>query len=56
MDVVIESEDEKPIYKGNDIKDGKFEVIVPRDGEYRITVKAKHAADSIAIIKKSMYR
>ena len=30
---------------------GKFEVIVPRDGEYKITVEAKHAIGSIAIIK-----
>lgn len=51
VDLVIGLEKEKPIYKGNDIEDGKFEVIVPRDGEYRITVKAKHAAGSIVIIK-----
>ena len=51
VDLVIGLEKEKPIYKGNDIEDEKFEVIVPRDGEYRITVKAKHAAGSITIIK-----
>ena len=51
VDLVIGLEKEKPIYKGNDIEDGKFEVIVPRDGEYRITVKAKHAIGSIAIKK-----
>ena len=43
VDLVIGLEKEKPIYKGNDIEDGKFEVIVPRDGEYQITVEAKHA-------------
>lgn len=51
VDLVIGLEKEKPIYKGNDIEDGKFKVIVPRDGEYKITVEAKHAIGSIAIIK-----
>ena len=52
VDLVIGLEKEKPIYKRNDIEDGKFEMIVPRNGEYRITVKAKHNVGSIAIIKK----
>ena len=51
VDLVIGLEKEKPIYKGNDIEDGKFEVIVPREGEYKITVEAKHAIGLIAIKK-----
>lgn len=49
MDFTIEKENEKPIYKGNDIAGGKFEVIVPEAGAYKITVKAKNASGMIMI-------
>ena len=49
MDFTIEKENAKPVYKGNDIAGGKFEVIVPEDGAYKITVKAKYASGMILI-------
>ena len=48
-DLIIEIDGRNPIYKGNDIENGEFNVIVPEDGEYRITVNAKHAAGSIEV-------
>ena len=51
MDFTIEKENAKPIYKGNDIVGGKFEVIVPEAGAYKITVKAKNASGMIMIKK-----
>lgn len=50
MDFYIGQENEKPIYKGNDIAGGKFEVTVPENGTYQISVKAKHASGNISIM------
>ena len=44
VDFIIGIDGKSPIYKGNDIESGVFDVIAPEDGEYRITVKAKHAS------------
>lgn len=51
-DLIIGMDDRNPIYKGNDIETGTFDVIVPEDGEYRITVKAKHASGYVEVYAK----
>lgn len=51
-DFVIAKDGNTPIYKGNDIETGVFDIIVPEDGEYRITIHAKHAAGSIEVYKR----
>lgn len=49
VDFIIGMDGKKPIYKGNDIDTGSFKVIVPEDGDYRITVNAKHASGSVEV-------
>ncbi|MBQ0065271.1 MAG: hypothetical protein KBT48_05870 [Firmicutes bacterium] len=52
VDLVIGMEKEKAIYTGNDIDNGKFSVVVPKDGEYIMTIKAKNAKGTIKIYAK----
>lgn len=47
-DLSIGNEKEE-IYHGDRIDSGAFEVIIPEDGAYTITVKARHAAGMIRI-------
>lgn len=49
VDFIIAMDGNTPIYKGNDIKTGEFNVIVPEDGTYRITVNAKHASGYVEV-------
>lgn len=51
-DLIIAMDGKTPIYKGNDIESGVFDVIVPEDGEYRITVNAKHASGYVEVYAK----
>ena len=51
-DLIIAMDGKSPIYRGNDIKTGAFEVIVPETGEYRITVNAKHVSGFIEVYAK----
>ena len=51
-DLVIAMDGNTPIYKGNDIETGVFDIIVPEDGEYRITVDAKHAYGYVEVYAK----
>lgn len=53
LDFYIGQENERPIYRGNDIAGGKFEVIIQKKGAYQISVKAKHASGNISIIVNS---
>ena len=48
----MQMDGKSPIYKGNDIETGEFNVIVPEDGSYRITVNAKHASGCIEVYAK----
>lgn len=52
VDLTIGMEKEKAIYTGNEIDSGKFSVVVPEDGEYIISVKAKNAKGTIKIYAK----
>jgi len=52
VDFIIAMDGNTPIYKGNDIEDGEFNVIVPADGAYRITVNAKHASGYVEVYAK----
>ena len=51
-DLIIGMDGKDPIYKGNDIKNGTFDVIVPEAGEYRITVNAKHSSGYVEVYAK----
>ena len=51
-DLIIAMDGKTPIYKGNDIESGVFDAIVPEDGEYRITVNAKHASGYVEVYAK----
>ena len=48
-DLFIGMDGEEMIYRANDITSGAFELTVPKDGDYRITVQAKHASGSVMI-------
>ena len=52
VDFIIGMDGEASIYKGDNIETGTFEVIVPEDGEYRITVNAKRASGFIKVYAK----
>ncbi len=52
VDFIIGIDGKSPIYKGNDIESGMFDVIVPEDGEYRITVSAKHSFGYVEVYAK----
>lgn len=49
VDLAIENDSGNAIYKGNKIEDGIFEVIIPADGEYTVSVNAKNARGEIRI-------
>lgn len=49
VDLTIGIDGEKPIYKGTKLEAGSFQVIIPADGDYRITIKAKHAAGTFKL-------
>lgn len=51
-DLVIAMDGRPPIYMGNGIKYGEFNVIVPEDGEFRITINARHAAGFVEVYAK----
>lgn len=49
VDLTIGIDGEEPIYRGNGINEGAFDLGIPADGCYRITVDAKHAKGYIYI-------
>lgn len=51
-DFIIVMDGNTPIYKGNDIENGEFNVIVPEEGAYRITVNAKHASGYVEVMRR----
>ena len=46
VDIVIGAEGDEPIYFGNDVDSGKFELPVSAAGQYKVTVEARGAAGS----------
>mgnify|MGYP003292217668 CR=1 FL=1 len=48
VDILVAMEEEKPLYKGNQVDQASFSLIVPKDGDYVITVKAEHAAGNLS--------
>ena len=48
-DIVIGAEGDEPIYFGNDVDSGKFELPVSAAGQYKVTVEARGAAGEIAV-------
>ena len=51
-DLIIAIDGKSPIYKGNDIVTGAFEVIAPETVEYRININARHASGFIEVYAK----
>lgn len=49
VDIVIGAEGDEPIYFGNDVDSGKFELPVSTAGQYKVTVEARGAAGEIAV-------
>lgn len=49
VDIVIGAEDDEPIYVGNDVDSGKFELPVSAAGQYKVTVEARGAAGEIDV-------
>ena len=41
VDIVIGAEDDEPIYFGNDVDSGKFELPVSAAGQYKVTVEVR---------------
>lgn len=52
VDFSIEAGGDTSVFKGNNIDSGKFELIIPSDGEYEIVVNAKHASGMLEIKKQ----
>ena len=47
VDIVIGAEGDEPIYFGNDVDSGKFELPVSAAGQYKLTVEARGAAGKL---------
>ncbi len=52
VDFSVEAGSDTSVFKGNNIDSGKFELIIPSDGEYEIVVNAKHASGVVEIKKQ----
>lgn len=53
VDLIIGMDGRTPVYRGNDIESGAFEVIASEEGEYRISVNAKHADGYVEVYVKN---
>ena len=49
VDLFIGMAGAEALYRGNDIDSGSFVLTAPKDGDYQITIQAKHAAGYIRI-------
>lgn len=49
VDLSVGILEEDTIYKGNDIDSAVFDLVIPKDGNYKITVSSKHASGFINI-------
>ncbi len=52
VDFSIEARSDTSVFKESNIDSGKFELIIPSDGEYEIVVNAKHASGMQEIKKQ----
>jgi len=49
VDLTVGIPGENPIYRGNDIDSAVFDLTIPKDGAYQVTVSAKHASGFVLI-------
>lgn len=49
VDIVIGAEVDEPIYFGNDVDSGKFDLPVSAAGQNKVTVEARGVAGEIAV-------
>lgn len=53
LSIMIQDENKHSIYKGNDLKEAHFQVIIPKEGPYTLTVTGNSAQGEIVIqVKK----
>ena len=52
VDIVLQKEEEEPIYRGTDVPTSSFQVAIDKSGTYRVSVAGKRAKGSVHISKK----
>lgn len=52
LDIEICKADKSPIYVGNAVPTSSFQVEIPEDGIYKVSVTGKHAKGSVRFIKE----
>ena len=51
VDLSIGIDGKDPVYRGNRLSGGGFQVAILEAGDYRVTVKARHAEGRISVIR-----
>ncbi len=54
VDIVLQKEEEEPIYRGTDVPTSSFQVAIDKSGTYRVSVAGKRAKGSVHISKKEI--
>ncbi len=52
VDIILQKDGEKPVYKGVDIPTSSFSVDISESGKYKVSVIGKNAKGNISIIKR----
>ena len=51
LDIILQKEEEDPIYEGVNIDTGEFKVGIEETGTYKVSVTGKNAKGSVSIIR-----
>ncbi|MGL6202453.1 MAG: hypothetical protein ACRC3H_26360 [Lachnospiraceae bacterium] len=51
LDIILQKEEEDPIYEGTNIPTGDFQVGIEEAGTYKVSVTGKNAKGSVSIIR-----
>lgn len=51
LDIILQKEDEDPIYQGADINTGYFRVGIEETGTYKVSVTGRNAKGSVSIVR-----
>jgi len=49
VNLLIGMDGKEPVYRGNDLDEASFQLMISEEGSYRITVQARHASGSLMI-------
>lgn len=52
LNIVVQKEDDEPIYNGESIPTSSFQIVIPESGTYKFLVTGKKAKGSISFIKQ----